>query len=139
MTKRRFRDLEETGKMLEAAIDGFSGAINPIYIQTMSLQVGSESLQFRFVNSKTSPSEIIPNFAYNQSTTVFTAPSTILQHMTLGISKRYHQHIQASEPQILDPMSSYTSPSLDVPDAHGKMPKNQNGTTGSFIFEQNSV
>lgn len=135
LTKRRFRDLEETGKMLEAAIDGFSGAINPIYIQTMSLQVGSESLQFRFVNSKTSPSEIIPNFAYNQSTKVFTAPSTILQHMTLGISKISPTH-QASEYKFWT-MSSYTSPSLDVPDAMYFYAKcSKNGTTGSFILSK---
>lgn len=135
LTKRRFRDLEETGKMLEAAIDGFSGAINPIYIQTMSLQVGSESLQFRFVNSKTSPSEIIPNFAYNQSTKVFTAPSTILQHMTLGISKISPTH-QASEYKFWT-MSSYTSPSLDVPDAMYFYAKcSKSGTTGSFILSK---
>lgn len=135
LTKRRFRDLEETGKMLEAAIDGFSGAINPIYIQTMSLQVGSESLQFRFVNSKTSPSEIIPNFAYNQSTKVFTAPSTILQHMTLGISKISPTH-QASEYKFWT-MSSYTSPSLDVTDAMYFYAKcSKNGTTGSFILSK---
>ena len=121
--------------MLEAAIDGFSGAINPIYIQTMSLQVGSESLQFRFVNSKTSPSEIIPNFAYNQSTKVFTAPSTILQHMTLGISKISPTH-QASEYKFWT-MSSYTSPSLDVPDAMYFYAKcSKNGTTGSFILSK---
>ena len=135
LTKRRFRDLEETGKMLEAAIDGFSGAINPIYIQTMSLQVGSESLQFRFVNSKTSPSEIIPNFAYNQSTKVFTAPSTILQHMTLGISKISPTH-QASEYKFWT-MSSYTSPSLDVTDAMYFYAKcSKSGTTGSFILSK---
>ena len=135
LTKRRFRDLEETGKMLEAAIDGFSGAINPIYIQTMSLQVGSESLQFRFVNSKTNPVETIPDFAYNQSTKVFTAPATILQHMTLGIDKISPTH-KASDYKFWT-MSSYTSPSLDEADAmyfYAKCPKP--GTAGSFILSK---
>ena len=135
LTKRRFRDLEETGKMLEAAIDGFSEAINPIYIQTMSLQVGSESLQFRFVNNKTNPVETIPNFDYNQKTKVFTAPTTILQHMTLGIDKISPTH-KPSDYKFWD-MSSYTSPSLDETAAmyfYAKCSKTR--TTGSFLLSK---
>ena len=135
LTKRRFRDLEETGKMLEAAIDDFSEAINPIYIQTMSLQVGSESLQFRFVNNKTNPVETIPNFAYNQKTKVFTAPTTILQHMTLGIDKISPTH-KPSDYKFWN-MSSYTSPSLDETAAmyfYAKCSKTR--TTGSFLLSK---
>lgn len=135
LTKRRFRDLEETGKMLEAAIDGFSEAINPIYIQTMSLQVGSESLQFRFVNNKTNPVETIPNFAYNQKTKVFTAPATILQHMTLGIDKISPTH-KPSDYKFWD-MSSYTSPALDETAAMYFYAKcSKTGTTGSFLLSK---
>ena len=135
LTKRRFRDLEETGKMLEAAIDGFSEAINPIYIQTMSLQVGSESLQFRFVNNKTNPVETIPNFAYNQKTKVFTAPKTILQHMTLGIDKISPTH-KPSDYKFWN-MSSYTSPSLDETAAMYFYAKcSKTGTTGSFLLSK---
>ena len=135
LTKRRFRDLEETGKMLEAAIDGFSEAINPIYIQTMSLQVGSESLQFRFVNNKTNPVETIPNFAYNQKTKVFTAPATILQHMTLGIDKISPTH-KPSDYKFWD-MSSYTSPALDETVAMYFYAKcSKTGTTGSFLLSK---
>ena len=135
LTKRRFRDLEETGKMLEAAIDGFSEAINPIYIQTMSLQVGSESLQFRFVNNKTNPVETIPNFAYNHKTKVFTAPTTILQHMTLGIDKISPTH-KPSDYKFWD-MSSYTSPALDETAAMYFYTKcSKTGTTGSFLLSK---
>lgn len=135
LTKRRFRDLEETGKMLEAAIDGFSEAINPIYIQTMSLQVGSESLQFRFVNNKTNPVETIPNFDYNQKTKVFTAPAAILQHMTLGIDKISPTH-KPSDYKFWD-MSSYTSPSLDETAAMYFYAKcSKTGTTGSFLLSK---
>lgn len=135
LTKRRFRDLEETGKMLEAAIDGFSEAINPIYIQTMSLQVGSESLQFRFVNNETNPVETIPNFAYNQKTKVFTAPATILQHMTLGIDKISPTH-KPSDYKFWD-MSSYTSPALDETAAMYFYAKcSKTGTTGSFLLSK---
>ena len=42
--------------MLEdALLDNFTNSINPIAIQTMQMLVGDESLQFRFVNSKTNP------------------------------------------------------------------------------------
>ena len=48
-TKRRWRDAKETMKMLQDAFDNFGAGINPIWVQTMSLLVGDESLQFRFV------------------------------------------------------------------------------------------
>lgn len=86
LTKRRWRDMIEMGKMLEVAVDGFSASINPITVSTMQLKVGSEQLQFRFVNSKTTPKEIIPNFVMNNNNKTFSAPACILQHMTLGIN-----------------------------------------------------
>lgn len=137
LTKRRFRDLEETGKMLEEAIEGFSGSINPIYIQTMSLQVGSESLQFRFVDSKTNPVEILPNFKYNQSTKVFIAPKVILQHMTIGIEKISSSH-KPSEYKFWE-IPAYTSPALDEPDAlyfYAKCSKD--GTNGVFLLSKSA-
>lgn len=85
LTKRRWRDMVETGKMLEAAIEGFSASINPVTVSTMQVRVGSEQLQFRFVTNKTDPIEIIPNFTMNNYNMTFSAPACILQHMTLGI------------------------------------------------------
>lgn len=110
-TKRRFRDAKETQEMLEKAFDNFSEGINPIWVQTMSLLVGEESLQFRFVNSKTTPIVVEPNFVYKQSTKVFTAPKSILQHMTLGIKDIKAEH-KANEYKYWD-ISALTSPSLD--------------------------
>lgn len=57
-TKRRFRDAKETISMLNDALLHFSGSISPISVQTMSLLVGDESLQFRFVNNKTNPTQV---------------------------------------------------------------------------------
>lgn len=85
LTKRRFRDMLEMGEMLEKAIGGFSASINPITVSTMQLRVGSEQLQFRFVDSKINPQEIIPNFLMNNTNKTFSAPACVLQHMTLGI------------------------------------------------------
>lgn len=134
-TKRRWRDAVEALSMLEAAIAGFSASINPITIQTMAMLVGDESLQFRFVNSKTSPSEVIPDFKYNQSAKVFTVPATILQHMTLGIDKLSSSHT-ANEYKCWN-MSAYTSPPLDVTDAMYLYSKcSKSGTTGSFLLSK---
>ena len=60
-TKRRFRDAKETMSMLEDALLNFSGSVNPITVSTMQLLVGDESLQFRFVNSKTNPVQVSHN------------------------------------------------------------------------------
>lgn len=134
-TKRRWHDTIEALSMLEAAISGFSAAINPITIQTMAMLVGDESLQFRFVNSKTNPSEIIPDFKYNQQAKVFTVPAGILQHMTLGVSKLSSSHA-ASEYKYWN-MSAYVSPPLDETDAMYLYAKcSKSGTTGTFILSK---
>ena len=125
----------EALSMLEDAISGFSAAINPITIQTMAMLVGDESLQFRFVNSKTNPSEIIPDFKYNQQTKVFTVPAGILQHMTLGVSKLSSSHA-ASEYKYWD-MQAYVSPPLDETDAMYLYSRcSKSGTTGTFILSK---
>ena len=109
-TKRRYRDAIEAQEMLEVAFDNYSKGIDPIWVRTMSLLVGGESLQFRFVNSKTAPVTVMPDFRYDDNTGVFTAPALILQHMTLGISDIKESH-KPSEYQYWD-MGAYTSPYL---------------------------
>lgn len=138
-TKRRFRDAKETMKMLEDALLNFSGSINPIAIQTMQLLVGDESLQFRFVNSKTNPSQISHNITYNPITKILNAPAGILQHMTLGIKTVTSEH-KASECKFWD-MASYDSPSLIDPEKkfylYAKCSKdNQSGT---FLLSETAI
>lgn len=117
-TKRRFRDAKETIDMLNVLIDfgfdHFTEAITPITVQTMSMLVGDESLQFRFVNRKTAPISEVPSYiAYNQQTKVLTAPATILQHLTLGINTMKASHTP-SEYKFWD-VAAYTSARLDTP------------------------
>ncbi|WP_455636454.1 hypothetical protein [Parabacteroides sp.] len=110
LTMRRWRDMVETGKMLENAIEGFSASINPITVSTMQARIGSEQLQYRYVNNKTNPIEYLPNFEINNTTKVFIAPAGIIQHMTLGIDSISTSH-NASEYMFWD-IVSYTSPYL---------------------------
>ena len=109
-TRRRWRDAVEAQEMLEKAIKDYSAGIDPVWVRTMSLLVGHENLQFRFVNSKTNPRTVDPDFIYDDSTQVFTAPVSILQHMTLGISEIKGEH-KVSEYKFWD-LPRYVSPPL---------------------------
>lgn len=138
-TKRRFRDAQETMSMLEDALLNFSGSVNPITVSTMQLLVGDESLQFRFVNSKTNPVQVSHNITYNTSTKVLTAPAGILQHLTLGISSLSSSH-KADEYKYWD-MAEYNSPALIDPKKkyylYAKVGKeNQAGT---FLLSETAI
>lgn len=135
-TMRRYQDMIETGKMLEKAIEGFSASINPITISTMQIRLGTEQLQFRFVDNKTNPSEIIPNFVMNNMTGVFTAPSCILQHMSLGITKVSPVHAP-DEYRFWD-MLAYTSPYLgdDKSPYYLYAKCSKSSTTGTFLLSK---
>ena len=92
-TKRRFKDSQETIEMLkDAMLENFTDAISPIAVQTMSMLIGDESLQFRFVSDKTNPQPIVHNVTYNQTTKVLIVPAGIIQHMTLGIKTVSSSH-----------------------------------------------
>lgn len=68
------------------AIPGFTEPSKPITIQTMQLLVGSEGLQFEFVNSKTDPIKKDPQFEYIHAQRKITSTYVTLRHMTLGIT-----------------------------------------------------
>lgn len=92
-TKRRFRDAKETITMLEESLlDNFTGSINPIAVQTMSMLVGDESLQFRFVTSKTAPQTVTHSIVWDNTEKQLKADAGIIQHMTIGISSISSEH-----------------------------------------------
>jgi len=109
-TQRRFSDAQRTIALLQEAIDGFSDPINPISIMTMAILVGSESLQFRFVTSKTAPVVESHTFTYNSLTKSLATASGIIQHMSLGINTIKKTH-SASEYMFWD-VAAYESPAL---------------------------
>ena len=92
-TKRRFRDAKETMSMLEASLlENFTQSISPIAIQTMQMLVGDESLQFRFVSSKTTPTQVSHTINYDQETKTLKAAAGLIQHLTLGVSSLSSSH-----------------------------------------------
>lgn len=137
-TKRRFRDAKETISMLNDALLHFSGSISPISVQTMSLLVGDESLQFRFVNNKTNPTQVEYLITYDSKKKVLSAPGGILQHMTIGIDTLSSGH-KASEYKFWD-IEKYTSPTLTETVGYYLYVKaNKNGTTGSYVLSKNAI
>lgn len=133
-SRRRFEDALETMQMLERAVEGFSSAIDPVAVQTLSLLVGAESLQFRFVNSKTSPSVLTPNIGYNNTNKILEASDGIIQHMTLGISSVSPTH-PASAYRYWD-IPSYMSPALTEAEKsyylYAWVPKS--GNSGTYLL-----
>ena len=139
-TKRRFRDAKETISMLEEALlDNFTNSINPIAVQTMSMLVGDESLQFRFVNSKTNPVPVTHRIVYDNETKQLTAAAGIIQHMTLGINTVSASH-KVSEYKFWD-MTAYTSAVLDDGKKkyylYAKVSKT--AQTGVFTLSENAI
>jgi len=139
-TKRRFRDAKETISMLEEALlDNFTNSINPIAVQTMSMLVGDESLQFRFVNSKTNPVPVTHRIVYDNEAKQLTAAAGIIQHMTLGINTVSASH-KVSEYKFWD-MTAYTSAVLDDGKKkyylYAKVSKT--AQTGVFTLSENAI
>lgn len=139
-SKRRFRDAQETAEMIGAALsDRFTNAISPAAVQTMSLLVGDESLQFRFVGSRTNPTAVPHSVTYNAKTKTVNAASGILQHLTLGIRTVSAKH-SPSEYRFWD-VAAFTSGRLD--DAAKKyylyVRAPRNGNRAEFVLKETPV
>lgn len=139
-SKRRFRDAQETAEMIGAALsDRFTNAISPAAVQTMSLLVGDESLQFRFVGSRTNPTAVPHVVTYNAKTKTMNAASGILQHLTLGIRTVSAKH-SSSEYRFWD-VAAFTSGRLD--DAAKKyylyVRAPRNGNRAEFVLKESPV
>ena len=139
-SKRRFRDAQETAEMIGAALsDRFTNAVSPAAVQTMSLLVGDESLQFRFVGSRTNPTAVPHVVTYNAKTKTVNAASGILQHLTLGIRTVSAKH-SPSEYRFWE-VAAFTSGRLD--DAAKKyylyVRAPRNGNRAEFVLKESPV
>ena len=112
-TKRRFRDASETISLLEQSLLNFSGSINPIAVRTMSILLGDESLQYRFVDSVETPVEVSHVVTYDTDTKKLSASAGIIQHMTLGIDSISSSHA-VSEYKFWN-VAAFESAALNLP------------------------
>lgn len=141
-TKRRFRDAKETMGMLEQALmENFTNSISPITIQTMSLLVGDESLQFRFVNSTDTPNMVEPNITWDNANKQIHCPAGIIQHMTMGVDSISPSH-EPSEYRFWR-MGEYISGSLGDGEnkyyLYAKVAKTPRISDGSFLLSETAI
>ncbi len=113
-TKRRFRDAEEHLGLIEKAVQGYDKGINPSWIHTLAALFGDETLQFVFVDDKTTPEAVDSGIRYDNAAKRLIAPAGIIQHKTIGITTLSPIH-DASEYTFWD-LPAFESPVLDTPE-----------------------
>ena len=86
LTKRSWRDAQETIKQIEAAFPEYTKSIVPATVQTMMALIGNKSTQFDFVSSKTNPIKTPHTLYFDKNTKQINAGSGWLKHFTLGSS-----------------------------------------------------
>lgn len=86
LTKRSWRDAQETIKQIEAAFPEYTKSIVPATVQTMMALIGNKSTQFDFVVSKTNPVKAPHTLYFDKNTKQINAGSGWLKHFTLGSS-----------------------------------------------------
>lgn len=85
LTMGRYLAMKDTLNMLQGAIEGYTGGINPVTIETMAMLVGNEALQFKFVKSRTDFTLIDCPLVYNEEAKQLNAAPCALVHLTLDI------------------------------------------------------
>lgn len=137
-TMRRWMDAINQQKMMEKAFADYGIGQSMSWLRTMSILVGHESLQFRFVNriattSNPNVSEIDHRFDYRDATKVFTTSAGIIQHMTLGIDSLSPSH-KGTEYKFWN-ISAFTSAPIDtVSPLYLYIKCGKSSTSGSFLF-----
>ena len=116
--ERRFRTAQETMEMLQGAIEGFTPGINPLTLQTMSVLVGSQSLQFAFIKSIDSTEKDTPAFAFDPATKIFSVPESVLMHYTIGQNEILVSHDKRTSFAKWEVNAFEGSPMLDAGKAY---------------------
>lgn len=149
-TKRRFRDAKETIEMLEdAQLDMFTNAISPIAVQAMSMLIGDESLQFRFVSKSGNDwVQRATPVGYNDETKQLVCTMTsgglaiYLQHLTLGHDAITTKAQNDAQGYKTWQMQNFTSAVLTDTSKkyylYAKCPHDTN-TAGTFELSENSI
>lgn len=139
-TTRRWLDAIGMQNMLEKAFKDYGKGQSMSWLRTLSVLVGHESLQFRFVDripttGNQAVNEIDHVFNYDNSTKIFSTPAGIIQHMTLGIDSLSPSH-KGTDYKFWN-ISAYTSPAMDDTDPLYLYIKcSKSNQTGSFLFSK---
>lgn len=127
--------------MLNDSLLNFSQSVSPITVQTMAMLVGDESLQFRFVESKSKLSPIEFLITYDNAVKQLHCPHGYLQHMTLGISTISSIHAD-SEYKVWE-VAEYLSPVLDDDSKkyylYAKVSRTDTNAKGEFTLSETAI
>lgn len=140
-TLRRWRDAVEMQGMLEKAFKDYGKGQAMSWLRTMSVLVGHESLQFRFVNriptaDGQTVTEVDHAFTYDQRKRTLATPSGILQHMTLGIDSLapFHKVTEYKYWNMAAYMSPYLGDDTEAMYLYARCAKS--GSSGSFLLSE---
>ena len=146
-SKRRYRDAKETIGMLgESLLENFTNSINPITVETMSMLVGNDSLQFRFIKSISDTSPLTHTVRYDSASNKLIAPAGYLQHMTLDVRTISSEHkanefkiwsLAGFDSPILEPAAKYWLYAKVTDDCRPITPQSQ--YTGKFVESDKAI
>lgn len=140
-TDRRFRSAQETIEMLKGAFSNFSDGITPVSVQTMSLLVGDEGLQYKFTASRSSLDDVPCPLSYDNATKQFKAVEAALIHMTLGIDSVTTSRARVASEYLSWMMPEWNSSQFEEASkryyVYARVPKN--GTIGSYVFSESVI
>ena len=138
--KRRFRDAKQTIDMLDKAmLDNFSATVNPIAVQTMSMLVGDESLQFVFTKDIESEIVVSDTVNYDNESKRLSVSESFIKHLTYGITSIKQNHSSEEFRRwTMEPFeSAVLSDSAKSYYLYAKVEKD--GKSGCFLMSETSI
>lgn len=136
---RSFRNAKETAQMLvDAALDGYSEAINPITVQTMQMLVGDERLQFLFVTSLSNMTPVADPVSYNPDSRILSISASYIKHCTIGIDAITPEGGHATSEYKRWSLPAFTSAVLSDPEKKYYIYAKVSDTaqTGTFLLDE---
>ncbi|WP_311329862.1 hypothetical protein [Capnocytophaga sputigena] len=139
LTKRSWRDAQETIKQIEAAFPEYTKSIVPATVQTMMALIGNKSTQFDFVVSKTNPIKAPHTLYFDKNSKQINAGSGWLKHFTLGTTD-INPNRDANSYKYWY-ISSFVSGRLDdkAKTYYLYIKASKTAETGEFILSENKI
>lgn len=142
LTMGRYFAMRDTIAMLQDAVAGYTGGINPVTVETMAMLVGDEALQFRFTESRTdlTPLENCP-LVYDAETKILSSVPCALIHMTLGIDSMTAMGARKAEDyKSWDMEEWFSDPLEDAQKAYYVYAKvEKEGDKGTYVFSEEPI
>ena len=139
LTKRSWRDAQETIKQIEAAFPEYTKSIVPATVQTMMALIGNKATQFAFVFSKTNPITVPHALYFDKNTKQINAGSGWLKHFTLGTTD-INPNRDANSYKYWN-ISAFVSGRLDdkAKTYYLYIKASKTAETGEFILSENKI